>query len=90
MTRRNTRKQRPGFWASKTTGELLVLIVALTVCTYVAVVTLLIVILAFTTDRDLKQVAANIGDIINTLIGLLAGFLAGRTDRNSGSKPPEE
>jgi len=30
--------------------------------------------------RDTSQMVGAIGDVINTLIGLLAGFLAGRTD----------
>jgi len=65
----------------KTTGELLVLIVGLTVCGYVIVSILLIIaVVFFVPERDVSDAVRNISDVINTLIGLLAGFLAGRTD----------
>jgi len=62
------------------TGELMVMIIALTICGYIALTATVILILALFTDRDLSDPARNIADIINTLIGLLAGYLAGRTD----------
>lgn len=34
----------------------------------------------FSPDTDTSQAARQVADVINTLIGLLAGFLAGRTD----------
>jgi hypothetical protein len=65
---------------NRTTGELLVIFVGVTVCGYVIVTGTVVMFLAFFTDRDLSGIAGNIGDIVNTLIGLLAGFLAGKTD----------
>jgi hypothetical protein len=62
------------------TGEILIILVALTVCGYVVAQGVIILALAFFTDRDLSEAARNVADIINTLIGLLAGYLAGRTD----------
>jgi cytochrome bd-type quinol oxidase subunit 2 len=62
------------------TGEILIILVGVTVCGYVVLQGIIILALAFFTDRDLTEAARNIADIINTLIGLLAGYLAGRTD----------
>ena len=58
------------------TGDLMVLMVALTVWMAIIVVTLV------RPDVDVSNAARNIADLLNTLIGLLAGFLAGRTDAN--------
>jgi hypothetical protein len=46
--------------------------------------------LAVTTDRDLTGLARNIADIINTLVGLLAGFIAGRTEIALKSKSRDQ
>jgi len=62
------------------TGEILVILVGVTVCGYVIAQGMIILLLAFFTDRDVSEAARNVADIINTLIGLLAGYLAGRTD----------
>jgi len=73
------------------TGELMVLLIAATICTYILATMVVLLILAITTDRDLSNPARNIADIINTLIGLLAGYLAGRTDISlGGKKEPEQ
>jgi hypothetical protein len=65
---------------NRATGEILIIMVGVTVCAYVFLSMLITIILAFFTDRDLSDAVRNISDIINTLIGLLAGYLAGRTD----------
>jgi hypothetical protein len=65
---------------NRSTGEILVIMVGVTVCTYVFFGMGLIILLAFFTDKDVSDSARNIADIINTLIGLLAGYLAGKTD----------
>lgn len=76
---------------NRTTGELLVIFVGFTVCSYVIITGTAVLFLAFFTDRDLSRVVGNIQDIINTLIGLLAGFLAGKTDvAVRGRKDDEE
>jgi len=65
------------------TGELMVLMVAFTVCGSVVVGGGAIIVLAvFQPSVDTSSAARNIADLLNTLIGLLAGFLAGRTDSN--------
>lgn len=65
----------------RSTGDLLVLMIAGTICVVVVTVTLSLIVQAwFQPDRDTSPAASAIGDVINTLIGLLAGFLAGRTD----------
>ena len=72
--------RRPWF-ADRTTGDLLVILIAVTVCTAVLSFTVLIGILTLTQpDRDTSAAGAAVTDVVNTLIGLLAGFLAGRTD----------
>ena len=65
---------------NRSTGEILVIMVGVTVCGYVLSSFILAVLLAFLTDRDVSDAFRNIADIINTLVGLLAGYLAGRTD----------
>jgi uncharacterized membrane protein YccC len=72
---------RDGFLKSRSTGELLVLMVAATVCGSVIVGGGAIILLAvFRPGVDTGAAARNIADLLNTLVGLLAGFLAGRTD----------
>lgn len=66
---------------NRTTGELLVLLVGVTVCGYVVCVgTALILLAFFHPNADATAAFRSITSIINTLVGLLAGFLAGRTD----------
>ena len=63
------------------TGELMVLMVAATVCGSVVVGGGTVILLAFIhPEYDTTNAARNIADLLNTLVGLLAGFLAGRTD----------
>lgn len=66
----------------RSTGEIMVLLVAGTVCGYVVVngAVIIYLVLKGETGSQLTEAARNITDIINTLIGLLAGFLAGKTD----------
>ena len=73
------------------TGDLMVLMVATTVCSSVFVGGAAIVFLAvLRPDLDTANFARNIADLLNTLIGLLAGFLAGRTDANVTKMRQEE
>lgn len=67
----------------KPTGDLMVLMIATTVCSSVFIGGAALVTLAIVRpDLDTSNFARNIADLLNTLIGLLAGFLAGRTDAN--------
>ena len=63
------------------TGDLLVLMIAGTVC-FAVLATGAVIFLAevFKPNVDTSAPARQVADVINTLIGLLAGFLAGRTD----------
>jgi len=66
-------------FAERPTGDLLVLAIAGTVCfTVLATVATLGVVEIFDSGRDTSSGVNAITDVINTLIGLLAGFLAGR------------
>jgi hypothetical protein len=79
-TRRRT-AQKPHWFESRTTGDLLILIIAVTICFAVLAAGAAVFILALIRpDLDSSQQVGAISDVINTLIGLLAGFLAGRTD----------
>lgn len=70
----------------RSTGEVLVLLIAFTVCGYIVVISaVLIVNVIVNPNAEETGAARNIADIINTLIGLLAGYLAGK----SGSGPGE-
>jgi len=78
----------------RSTGEILVLMVAMTVCGYVVITGAVIIgLVIFRPDHDYSAAARNIADVINTLIGLMAGFLAGRTDvlvkKDQNQGPPE-
>jgi hypothetical protein len=65
----------------RTTGDLLILIISLTVCGTVLLGMLVLgTIAVIQPGTDTTAGAAAIVGVINVLIGLLAGFLAGRTD----------
>ena len=74
----------------RSTGELLVLMVSTTICFVVVFGSIAL----FSTElvhpsADTGPGLRTIGGIINTLVGLLAGFLAGRTGRLRDSSPSE-
>ena len=47
------------------------------------------IVKAFHPGTDVSAGLNALTDIINTLVGLLAGFLAGRTDRSQELEPPK-
>ena len=67
---------------NRSTGEILILVIGLTICGYVIASGTVVLVLSFVNPEAsiLTSAARNIADVINTLVGLLAGFLAGRTD----------
>jgi len=65
----------------RSTTDLLVLLVGGTVCLVIVLTTVTLIISAvLAPERDESAAASQIGDIVNTMIGLLAGFLAGRSE----------
>jgi len=63
------------------TGDLMVLMVAATICsTVVFTATGSFIFKLLHPEIDLNKTFILIADILNTLIGLLAGFLAGRAE----------
>ena len=63
------------------TTDLMVLMVAFTICASVVIGGSAIIVMGLLRpEADNTRGLAIIADILNTLIGLLAGFLAGRTD----------
>jgi len=73
--------ERHGLLTGRTTGDLLILLIASTVCFAVlASGAGLFIVSVLHPESDSSAGFHAIGDVINTLIGLLAGFLAGRTD----------
>lgn len=81
MAQARRRPARKPWFAERTTGDLLIMAIASTICFAVlasgAAVALLAIIQP---ERNLAPMVNMIGDVVNTMIGLLAGFLAGRTD----------
>jgi hypothetical protein len=66
--------------ASRPTGELVVLFLAATVCGVVLFSTIgILVIEIVNPDSDTSKASVVIGGVLNTLLGLIAGYLAGRT-----------
>ena len=63
------------------TGDLMVLIIASTICGIVIFSSVgSFIFKLFYPDEDINKTFVLIADILNTLIGLLAGYLAGRAE----------
>jgi hypothetical protein len=63
------------------TGETLMLLIAGTICLSVLVIEVFVITLSFIDpDRDVTGAVAFVSSTLNTLIGLLAGYIAGRTN----------
>jgi hypothetical protein len=81
----------------RSTTDLLILMIAGTICFSVLAAGATIgVIEIMNPDTDTRAAVGTLSDVINTLIGLLAGFLAGRTqthleiqqgERRIGARP---
>lgn len=72
---------RPRRLRDRSTGDLLVILVAGTVCfTVVGIVLAVIVTEVLHPESDTGNAVSQVSDVINTLIGLMAGFVAGKTD----------
>lgn len=78
--------------SDRPTGEILILSVTFTVCFGVLASGATVALISFFhPSTDVSTWVARITGILNTMIGLLAGFLAGRTDREqmkSYESPP--
>jgi hypothetical protein len=65
----------------RSTADLLVMMLAGTVCVAIIVGEVGIVVVQLTnSDADTSHAGGTIGQIINTLVGMVAGYLAGRTE----------
>ena len=72
---------------SRATPDLLLLMVAGTICVVVVIAGLGVVMIELAhPEADTTQAVAGISGIVSTLIGLLAGFLAGRTRSRGGQR----
>ena len=69
-------------WLSgRSTTDLLILMIAGTICFSVVAAGAAVGIIEIRDpDADTSSAGGTISDVINTMMGLLAGFLAGRTD----------
>lgn len=78
-------------WSERQTGDMLVLLIAATVCWVVFAGGATIAIIAIVNpDQDTSSASNVLADVTNTLIGLLAGFLAGRTDATATERQRAE
>ena len=74
----------------RSTGDILVIIIAFTICfAVVATGTWTAIYLFLNPGANVDAPVRLIADVMNTLIGLLAGFLAGSTTVNSVKKEPD-
>lgn len=70
------------------TGEILVLMIAGTVCWSVLASGLIIALISlFRPEVDVSHWISRVSGIMNTMVGLLAGFLAGRTAERHALSP---
>lgn len=75
----------------RSVGEILVLMIAGTVCFSVLASGALVAVLSFfRPETDVTLWVTRVTSIVNTLIGLLAGFLAGRTEAEQHAKDLKE
>jgi len=67
------------------------MVIAVTVC-FVVIFSLIAIVVAEIMNPDIDTVgsAAVVSDIVNTLIGVMAGFLAGRTESTTPKVEPPE
>ena len=66
------------------------LVVTVTICTGLIVSGASLLIFEFThPDADTSTAFQLLAGVINTLIGLIAGFLAGKAGNGNGKKPPQ-
>lgn len=73
----------------RSTGEIMILMVAATVCGAIVVGGAAVILLAFVHPEYNSSFAAQkLTSLLNTMIGLLAGFTAGRTDVLSSRDAP--
>ena len=76
---------------SRPTGDLLVLMFAGTICFMVIGSGVAVVFVRVTNPTsDVSQSVGVIADIINTMLGLTAGFVAGRTEAHRNVPPSDE
>ncbi len=75
----------------RTTGEIMVLFITFTVCFGVIASGAMVgILLLFRPEVDVSPWITRVTGLLNTMIGLLAGFLAGRTDTAVARKEREE
>lgn len=77
-------------FTDRPTGDMLLLLIAGTVCSVVMVSTLAVLVAEVAhPEADTSGAAKTVGDALSALIALLAGFLAGRSGRIAvGSEKP--
>ena len=65
--------------SKRSTADMLVLFIAGTICVAILIATVGVFLLqAYKPNANLTGLVGNLNDVINTMLGLMAGFLAGR------------
>ena len=86
------RSPRPHWWSYRSTGDVLILMVTFTVCTAVVFSGAVVAFITITQpEQDVTVWVNRNSGIITTMLGVMAGYLAGKTDLASGKhvEPPE-
>jgi len=77
-------------WRDRPTGDILVIIISATVCIGISGVGLATIVFLFLNPTaDITAPARFVSDAVQTLIGLLAGFLAGTTTVLTRRRPED-
>jgi uncharacterized membrane protein YccC len=81
-----------GDWLKdRSTSDLLVLVIAATICASVLMSGAVVAFLAITQpEHDHPAAVALVSDTLQMLVSLLAGFIAGRTEAATRPRKPEE
>ncbi len=75
----------------RSTADMLVLMIAGTICVAILIATAgVFVVRIYQPKVDLSALVGNLNDVVNTLIGIMAGFLAGKQSNRRRRKDDDD